>query len=134
MHDTPSKGAFGRFRFLEPRLRPGQGVFITRRGCWRRGWRPSRGWDKTALQAKIKEGARYDINLTKAVAVIWVTLPAGRIATGRANFRDDVYNVDNVGGAQLSAQAAPVRFKRPSAAFGRDRRNLADKLGIASRL
>ena len=67
------------------------------------------GWDKAALQAKIKEGARYDINLTKAVPVIWVYLTGWSNGDGPANFRDDVYNVDNVGGAQVSAQAAPVR-------------------------
>ena len=70
---------------------------------------PAGGWDKAALQAKIKEGARYDIILTKAVPVIWVYLTGWSNGDGPANFRDDVYNVDNVGEAQVSAQATPVR-------------------------
>jgi murein L,D-transpeptidase YcbB/YkuD len=45
----------------------------------------------------------------KAVPVIWVYLTGWSNGEGPANFRDDVYNVDNVGEAQVSAQAAPVR-------------------------
>ena len=73
------------------------------------GRRADGRWDKAALEAKIKEGASYDINLVKAVPVIWVYPTGWSNGDGPANFRDDVYNIDNVGEAQVSAQAAPVR-------------------------
>jgi murein L,D-transpeptidase YcbB/YkuD len=111
MHDTPSKGLFGAdYRFLSHGCVRVQGVYDY--AAWLLEGTPggpSGGWDKTALQGKIKEGARYDINLTKAVPVIWVYLTGWSNGDGPANFRDDVYNVDNVGEAQVSAQAAPVR-------------------------
>jgi murein L,D-transpeptidase YcbB/YkuD len=111
MHDTPGKGAFGAdYRFLSHGCVRVQGVYDY--AAWLlegTGGGPSGGWDKAALQGKIKEGARYDINLVKAVPVIWVYLTGWSNGAGPANFRDDVYNVDNVGEAQVSAQAAPVR-------------------------
>jgi murein L,D-transpeptidase YcbB/YkuD len=111
MHDTPSKGLFGAdYRFLSHGCVRVQGVYDY--AAWLLEGTPggpSGGWDKTALQGKIKEGAHYDINLTKAVPVIWVYLTGWSNGDGPANFRDDVYNVDNVGEAQVSAQAAPLR-------------------------
>ena len=128
MHDTPSKGLFGAdYRFLSHGCVRVQGVYDY--AAWLlegTGGGPSGGWDKAALQGKIKEGARYDINLVKAVPVIWVYLTGWSNGDGPANFRDDVYNVDNVGEAQVSAQAAPVRVSR-SAALGRGRRNLSNE-------
>jgi hypothetical protein len=62
-----------------------------------------------ALRARIKEGGAYDIKLARAVPVFWVYLTGRSNGDGPANFRNDVYNIDNVGEAQVSAQAAPVR-------------------------
>jgi murein L,D-transpeptidase YcbB/YkuD len=111
MHDTPSKGLFGAdYRFLSHGCVRVQGVYDY--AAWLLEGTPggpSGGWDKAALQAKIKDGARYDINLVKAVPVIWVYLTGWSNGDGPANFRDDVYNVDSVGEAQVSAQAASVR-------------------------
>jgi murein L,D-transpeptidase YcbB/YkuD len=111
MHDTPSKGAFGAdYRFLSHGCVRVQGVYDY--AAWLLEGTPggpSGGWDKASLLAKTKEGARYDINLTKAVPVIWVYLTGWSNGEGPANFRDDVYNVDTVGEAQVSAQAAPIR-------------------------
>jgi murein L,D-transpeptidase YcbB/YkuD len=111
MHDTPSKGAFGAdYRFLSHGCVRVQGVYDY--AAWLLEGTPggpSGGWDKASLLAKTKEGARYDINLTKAVPVIWVYLTGWSNGEGPANFRDDVYNVDTIGEAQVSAQAAPVR-------------------------
>jgi murein L,D-transpeptidase YcbB/YkuD len=64
-------------------------------------------WDNAALEAKVKEGAREDIRLAKAVPVIWVYLTGWSNDDGPANFRDDVYSVDTVGEAQASVQ--PLR-------------------------
>ena len=111
MHDTPSKGLFGAdYRFLSHGCVRVQGVYDY--AAWLlegTGGGPSGGWDKAALQAKIKEGEPYNINLAKAVPVIWVYLTGWSNGDGPANFRDDVYNIDTVGEAQVSAQAAPVR-------------------------
>jgi murein L,D-transpeptidase YcbB/YkuD len=111
MHDTPSKGLFGAdYRFLSHGCVRVQGVYDY--AAWLlegTGGGPSGAWDKAALQDKIKEGARYDINLVKAVPVIWVYLTGWSNGDGPANFRDYFDNVDNVGEAQVSAQAAPVR-------------------------
>ncbi len=110
MHDTPSKGLFGAdYRFLSHGCVRVQGVYDYAAWLLKGTSGPSDGWDKAALQAKIKEGAPYDIKLAKAVPVIWVYLTGWSNGDGPANFRDDVYNIDNVGQAQVSAQAAPVR-------------------------
>ena len=111
MHDTPSKGLFGAdYRFLSHGCVRVQGVYDY--AAWLlqgTGGGPAGGWDKAALEAKIKEGAPYNINLTKAVPVIWVYLTGWSNGDGPAEFRDDVYGVDLVGQAQASVQNAPVR-------------------------
>ena len=110
MHDTPSKGLFGAdYRFLSHGCVRVQGVYDYAAWLLEGTSGPSGGWDKAAMQAKIKEGAPYDIKLAKAVPVIWVYLTGWSNGDGPANFRDDVYNIDNVGEAQVSAQATPVR-------------------------
>ena len=107
MHDTPSKGLFGAdYRFLSHGCVRVQGVYDY--AAWLLEGTAG-GWDKAALEAKIKEGAPYNVNLAKAVPVIWVYLTGWSNGDGPANFRNDVYNIDNVGEAQVSAQAAPVR-------------------------
>ena len=72
MHDTPGKGAFGAdYRFLSHGCVRVQGVYDY--AAWLLEGTGG-AWDKTALEAKIKEGARYDVPLNKAVPVIWVYL------------------------------------------------------------
>ncbi len=112
MHDTPSKGLFGGdYRFLSHGCVRVQGVYDY--AAWLlqgTGGGPSGGvWDKAALEAKIKEGAPFDIKLAKAAPVIWVYLTGWSNGDGPAEFRDDVYGVDTVGQAQASAQSSPVR-------------------------
>ena len=111
MHDTPSKGLFGAdYRFLSHGCVRVQGVYDL--AAWLlegTGGSPSGAWDKAALMARIKEGGAYDIKLAKAVPVIWVYLTGWSNGDGPANFRNDVYNIDNVGEPQVSAQAAPAR-------------------------
>ncbi len=109
MHDTPSKRLFGAdYRFLSHGCVRVQGVYDL--AAWLLEGTPG-GWDKAALEAKIREGAPYNINLAKDVPVIWVYLTGWSNGEGPANFRDDVYNIDTVGEAQAQAsvQAAPVR-------------------------
>jgi murein L,D-transpeptidase YcbB/YkuD len=111
MHDTPSKGLFGAdYRFLSHGCVRVQGVYDY--AAWLlegTGGGPSGAWDRPALEAKIKEGAPYDIKLAKPVPVIWVYLTGWSNGDGPAEFRDDVYSIDTVGEAQASAQAAPAR-------------------------
>src|SRR5271163_495541 len=111
MHDTPSKGLFGAdYRFLSHGCVRVQGVYDY--AAWLLEGTPGGPggvWDRPALEAKIKEGAPYDIKLTKAVPVIWVYLTGWSNGDGPAEFRDDVYGVDTVGEAQASAQSSPAR-------------------------
>jgi L,D-transpeptidase YcbB len=111
MHDTPSKGLFGAdYRFLSHGCVRVQGVYDYAEWLLQgTGGAPDGVWDKAALQAKIKEGAPFDIKLTKAVPVIWVYLTGWSNGDGPAKFRDDVYGIDTVGEAQASAQASPLR-------------------------
>jgi murein L,D-transpeptidase YcbB/YkuD len=111
MHDTPSKGLFGAdYRFLSHGCVRVQGVYDY--AAWLlegTSGAPGGAWDRPALEAKIKEGAPYDIKLTKPVPVIWVYLTGWSNGDGPAEFRDDVYSIDTVGEAQANAQAAPGR-------------------------
>jgi L,D-transpeptidase YcbB len=111
MHDTPSKGLFGAdYRFLSHGCVRVQGVYDY--AAWLLQGTPGGpggAWDRPGLEAKIKEGAPYDIKLAKAVPVIWVYLTGWSNGDGPAEFRDDVYGVDTVGEAQASVQSAPVR-------------------------
>jgi len=111
MHDTPSKGLFGAdYRFLSHGCVRVQGVYDY--AAWLlegTGGGPAGGWDRAALEAKIKEGSPYDIKLARAVPVIWVYLTGWSNGDGPAEFRDDVYGIDTVGEAQASVQNAPVR-------------------------
>ena len=111
MHDTPSKGLFGAdYRFLSHGCVRVQGVYDY--AAWLLEGTPGGPggvWDKAATEAKIKEGAPFDIKLARAVPVIWVYLTGWSNGDGPAQFRDDVYGVDTVAEAQASAQSSPVR-------------------------
>jgi murein L,D-transpeptidase YcbB/YkuD len=56
------------------------------------------GWSGQLIQQKIATGAREDIKLPKPVPVVWVYMTGWASADGTVHFRDDVYNVDTVGG------------------------------------
>jgi L,D-transpeptidase YcbB len=107
MHDTPSKGLFGAdYRFLSHGCVRVQGVYDLAQ--WLLEGTPDGDgvWNKEALLAKIKDGAREDIKLNKIVPVIWVYLTGWANGDGMVNFRDDVYGIDNVG--EATANAAPL--------------------------
>ncbi|MGD1037634.1 MAG: L,D-transpeptidase family protein [Roseiarcus sp.] len=123
MHDTPSKRLFGAdYRFLSHGCVRVQGVYDYAEWLLQgTSGGPSGVWDKAALQAKVKEGAREDIKLAQPVPVIWVYLTGWSNHDGVANFRDDVYGVDSGGEATASAQsaappAAPIPFRLPGSA------------------
>ncbi len=55
-------------------------------------------WTAALIQQRIASGAREDVKLPKPVPVVWVYLTGWASADGMVHFRDDVYNVDTVGG------------------------------------
>ena len=109
MHDTPSKRLFGAdYRFLSHGCVRVQGVYDL--AAWllegTSGAPLGGAWDKDALVAETKTGAREDIKLTRSTPVIWVYLTGWASADGAANFRNDVYGLDAA--ADASAGVAPA--------------------------
>jgi murein L,D-transpeptidase YcbB/YkuD len=123
MHDTPSKGLFGAdYRFLSHGCVRVQSVYDLAEWLLQGMPAGAGAWDKQALLAKAKDGAREDIRLAKSVPVIWVYLTGWANGDGLVNFRDDVYGVDSVGEATASAApatASAARQMNPAPAPGR---------------
>jgi len=94
MHDTPLKNLFGEdMRFHSS-------------GCVRVqnvrelvDWllRDTPGWSRPEIDAVIKSSERKDAKLTKPVPVFWVYITAWATADNVVQFRDDIYNRDNLG-------------------------------------
>ncbi len=55
-------------------------------------------WTARLIQERIASGVREDIKLPKPVPVVWVYMTGWASADGMVHFRDDVYNIDTVGG------------------------------------
>jgi murein L,D-transpeptidase YcbB/YkuD len=118
MHDTPSRNLFANdYRFLSHGCVRVEGVYDLAawllQGVSPGGAAPQASldpaapppppmstgaWTRDAIQKRIGEGAREDIKLAKPVPVIWVYMTGWASADGTVHFRDDVYNVDTVGG------------------------------------
>ncbi len=103
MHDTPSRNLFAAdYRFLSHGCVRVQGVYDL--AAWllqgvTPGVEDGGGvWTNQLIQARIASGAREDVKLPRPVPVIWVYMTGWASADGVVHFRDDVYNVDNVGG------------------------------------
>ena len=105
MHDTPGKGAFaGDYRFLSHGCVRVQGVFDL--AAWTlegTGGAPGGQWDSRTLQAKVATNERIEVKLAKPVPVIWVYMTGWASSDGTVHFRDDVYDVDKVGGRARTA-------------------------------
>lgn len=111
MHDTPSKRLFGAdYRFLSHGCVRVQGVYDYAEWLLQGTPGPTGAWDKAALLAKVKDSAREDIKLTKAVPVIWVYLTGWANNDGLVHFRDDVYGLDSPAQASASDldKATPI--------------------------
>lgn len=92
MHDTPSKGYFGRdYRFLSHGCVRVQGVADLA------AWLLGPQWDAKAVQAVVARGQREDLKLSQSVPVIWIYMTGWASADGAVHFADDVYQVDTVG-------------------------------------
>jgi murein L,D-transpeptidase YcbB/YkuD len=100
MHDTPSRNLFANdYRFLSHGCVRVEGVYDLAAWLLRGApGAPSGEWTRDAIQSRIATGAREDVKLPKAVPVIWVYMTGWASADGTVHFRDDVYNVDTVGG------------------------------------
>lgn len=112
MHDTPSKGFFGRdYRFLSHGCVRVQGVYDL--AAWLA--EPVKGnWDKKTITSAISTGERQDIKLPAAVPVAWVYLTGYASRDGLAHFRPDVYGLDSVGpgdAAEATRPAKPVAMR-----------------------
>ncbi len=55
-------------------------------------------WTAQLIQQRIASGVREDIKLPRPVPVVWVYMTGWASADGMVHFRDDVYNIDTVGG------------------------------------
>jgi murein L,D-transpeptidase YcbB/YkuD len=96
MHDTPSKRHFGAdYRFLSHGCVRVQGVYDLAE--WILQGTPG-GWDKARIQSTIASAERVEVKVARNTPVIWVYLTGWASADGMVHFRDDVYNVDTVGG------------------------------------
>jgi murein L,D-transpeptidase YcbB/YkuD len=100
MHDTPSRNLFANdYRFLSHGCVRVQGVYDLAAWLLQGAASPAGGaWTGASIQSRIATGAREDVKLPKAVPVIWVYMTGWASADGTVHFRDDVYNVDTVGG------------------------------------
>jgi L,D-transpeptidase YcbB len=100
MHDTPSRNLFASdYRFLSHGCVRVQGVYDLAAWLLRESPAPNGGvWTGKLIQDRIASGAREDVKLTSPVPVIWVYMTGWASADGTVHFRDDVYNVDAVGG------------------------------------
>jgi murein L,D-transpeptidase YcbB/YkuD len=100
MHDTPSRNLFANdYRFLSHGCVRVEGVYDL--AAWLlqgASGSPTGVWTSEIIQQKIASGAREDVKLPKPVPVIWVYMTGWASADGTVHFRDDVYNVDTVGG------------------------------------
>jgi L,D-transpeptidase YcbB len=104
MHDTPSKRLFGAdYRFLSHGCVRVEGVYDL--ADWLLQGAPPGHWDKSAILSQIATGEHEDVKLARPVAVAWTYLTGWANGDHIANFRDDVYGIDTVGGAsQASAE------------------------------
>ena len=94
MHDTPEKNLFG------------EDMRFDSSGCVRVQnvrelvyWllRDTPGWPPEQIDAAIKSGDRIDAKLAKPVPLHWVYITAWATPDGVVQFRDDIYNHDNLG-------------------------------------
>jgi L,D-transpeptidase YcbB len=94
MHDTPEKNLFG------------EDMRFDSSGCVRVQnvrelvyWllRDTPGWAPEQIDAAIKSGDRIDAKLAKPVPLQWIYVTAWATPDGVVQFRDDIYDRDNLG-------------------------------------
>ena len=100
MHDTPSKRFFRRdYRFLSHSYVRVQGVYDLAE--WLLRDTPG-SWTKAKINRHIG-GKRRDVRLAQAVPVAWIYMTGWASSDGVVHFRDDIYNVDRIGGGRTAS-------------------------------
>ena len=103
MHDTPSRNLFANdYRFLSHGCVRVQGVIDL--AAWILDGANGPQLNTAQINAKIASGEREEVKLSRAIPVVWVYMTGWASADGTVHFRDDVYGIDEVGGAAASAQ------------------------------
>ncbi|HMB09180.1 L,D-transpeptidase family protein [Saliniramus sp.] len=108
MHDTPSRGLFGEdFRFVSSGCVRVQSVrdFVTFLLA------ETDGWDRGAIDDAFRSGERLDARLSRPVNVYWTYITAWATPDGTVNFRDDIYERDDIQGVPVASapgEAMPV--------------------------
>ncbi|KPQ11312.1 MAG: hypothetical protein HLUCCO17_06665 [Saliniramus fredricksonii] len=108
MHDTPSRGLFGEdFRFVSSGCVRVQSVrdFVTFLLA------ETDGWDRGAIDDAFRSGERLDARLSSPVNVYWTYITAWVTPDGTVNFRDDIYERDDIQGVPVASapgEAMPV--------------------------
>ncbi len=114
MHDTPTRNLFANdYRFLSHGCVRVQGVYDL--AAWLLRGVPVTAppvtdapepavssdlgvWTARLIQERIDAGVREDLILPEPAPVVWVYMTGWASADGMVHFRDDVYNIDTVGG------------------------------------
>ncbi|MCC2099259.1 MAG: L,D-transpeptidase family protein [Hyphomicrobiales bacterium] len=100
MHDTPSKRFFRRdYRFLSHGCVRVQGVYDLAE--WLLRDTPG-GWSKRKINKYIG-GKRRDVRLASPVPVAWIYMTGWASSNGVVHFRDDIYDVDRIGGGRTAS-------------------------------
>lgn len=98
MHDTPSRNLFANdYRFLSHGCVRVQGVVDL--AAWILDGASGPSLLKEEIELKIASGEREEVKLARPIPVIWVYMTGWASADGTVHFRDDVYHLDEVGGA-----------------------------------
>jgi murein L,D-transpeptidase YcbB/YkuD len=100
MHDTPLKNLFGDdFRFHSSGCMRVQNVreLVT--------WllESTKGWSRDDIDRVIKSGEQKNARLAKPVPLHWVYVTAWAASDGVAQFREDIYSRDGLGGPAIPA-------------------------------
>jgi murein L,D-transpeptidase YcbB/YkuD len=98
MHDTPSRNLFANdYRFLSHGCVRVQGVVDL--AAWILDGANGPALTKEEITLKIASGEREEVKLARPIPVVWVYVTGWASADGTVHFRDDVYHLDEVGGA-----------------------------------
>ncbi len=99
MHDTPSRNLFANdYRFLSHGCVRVQGVVDL--AAWILDGSSGPSLLKEEIQLKIASGEREEVKLARPIPVIWVYMTGWASADGTVHFRDDVYQLDEVGATE----------------------------------
>ncbi len=100
MHDTPSKRFFNSdYRFQSHGCVRVENVFDFAE--WLLKETPG-NWTKASMLAVVQSQKRQDVRLSQPVPVTWVYMTGWASEEGVVHFRDDVYNLDRIGGSRTA--------------------------------